>query len=161
MSKKIGVGIIGASADRGWARVAHLPALQSLGAYEIRAVSTTRRETAERSARELGIDLFFDNHRDLLARPEVDLAVVAVNVTFHRQVATAAIEAAKMVFCEWPLGRNLLEAQEIASLARKGCQNVDRSPGSTFACRPIYPRSPRRWLCRKASQHKRPGLRSG
>lgn len=57
--------------------------------------------------------------RDLLARPEVDLAVVAVNVTFHRQVATAAIEAGKMVFCEWPLGRNLLEAQEIASLARE------------------------------------------
>ena len=119
MRKKIGVGIIGASADRGWARVAHLPALQSLGAYEIRAVSTTRRETAERSARELGIDLFFDNHHDLLTRPEVDLAVVAVNVTFHRQVATAAIEAGKMVFCEWPLGRNLLEAQEIASLARE------------------------------------------
>lgn len=125
MAEKIGVGIIGAGADRGWARAAHVPALRALPAYEIRAVSASRRDSAEQSAQALGVGLAFDNHNDLLARPEIDLVVVAVNVTRHHEVATAAIAAGKMVFCEWPLGRNLAEAEEIADLARrKGVRTV-------------------------------------
>jgi predicted dehydrogenase len=115
---KIGIGIIGASPDRGWARAAHVPALQALSNYEIRAVSTTRRATAERSAEALGALLAFDNHHELVTRPEVDLVVIAVNVTRHHELATAALAAGKMVYCEWPLGRNLAEAEEIAALAR-------------------------------------------
>ena len=125
MAGKIGVGIIGASAERGWALAAHIPALRALPNYEIRAISASRRESAERSARALGVGLAFEHHRELLARPEVDLAVIAVNVTRHREVALAAIEAGKMVFCEWPLGRNLAEAEEIAAFARqKGVKTV-------------------------------------
>ncbi len=72
-STKIGVGIIGASPNRGWALAAHIPALQALPNYEIRAVSTSRRESAEKSAQTLGVALAFDNHTDLIARPEIDL----------------------------------------------------------------------------------------
>lgn len=114
---KIGVGIIGAGAERGWARVSHIPALMKLDDYEIRAVSTARQETADRVARELGVPLAFGDYRDLLRRPEVNLVVIAVNVIHHYDIAAAAIDAGKMVLCEWPLGRNLQEATELAESA--------------------------------------------
>jgi predicted dehydrogenase len=118
MFKRIGVGIIGASPDRGWAKEAHLPALLALPEFEIRAVSTTRQHSAEESAKRVNSSLAFDDHRPLLARSEVDLVVISVNVMRHREIALAAIAAGKSVFCEWPLGRNLAEAEEMATAAR-------------------------------------------
>jgi predicted dehydrogenase len=124
-STKIGVGIIGASPNRGWALAAHVPALKALPDYEIRAVSTSRRESAEKSAQALGVALAFDNHADLIARPEIDLVLVAVQVAHHNELAKTALTAGKMVYCEWPLGSNLKESEEIASLAQqKGLKTV-------------------------------------
>jgi predicted dehydrogenase len=119
MATTIGGGIVGASSHRGWARAAHVPALHALPGYEIRAVSTTRRDTAEQSAREIGALLAFDSHQALIARPEIDLVVVAVNVTHHHEIVRAALSAGKMVYCEWPLARNLAEAEDLAALASK------------------------------------------
>lgn len=43
----------------------------------------------------------------------------------HLEVATAAIGAGKHVYCEWPLGNGLAEAEEMAALARaKGVLGV-------------------------------------
>ncbi len=61
--KKIGVGIIGASPERGWAVWAHVPALQALPQYEIRAVSTSRKESADAARRDLHVNAF-DNPYD-------------------------------------------------------------------------------------------------
>jgi predicted dehydrogenase len=125
MKDVIRVGIIGASPSRGWALAAHVPALQSLPDFEIYAVSTTNKHSAERSAQALHATLAFDNHRDLLARSEIDLVVIAVNVTKHRELVLAALSAGKRVYCEWPLGRNLTEAEEITALAgRRGLQSI-------------------------------------
>jgi predicted dehydrogenase len=76
-------------------------------------------ETARRSAEAAGARLAFDNAPDLALHPDVDLVVVAVNVTQHLEAVRAAIGAGKMVYCEWPLGRNLDEAEELARLARE------------------------------------------
>ena len=47
-AQRIRVGIIGANPDRGWAAQAHIPALTSLSDdFEITALSTTRRESAD------------------------------------------------------------------------------------------------------------------
>lgn len=118
MTRKIGVGIIGASADRGWAALAHVPALKSLPDFEITALSTTRRESAEAAAAQFGVPHAFDNHHDLVAHPSVDLVAVTVKVPAHLELVTAAINAGKMVYCEWPLGNGLAEAEQMAALAR-------------------------------------------
>jgi predicted dehydrogenase len=115
---KIGVGIIGLSAQRGWAATAHVPALKSLSGFEIRALSTTREETAKESAAKFGISQAFSDYRDLVIRPEVDLVVVTVKVPYHFELVTSALNAGKMVYCEWPLGNGLKEAEEMAELAR-------------------------------------------
>lgn len=119
LAKRIGVGIVGASTQRGWARAAHIPALQALDAFEIRALSTTRMASARASAEVLGIDLAFDNHQALVTHPEIDLVVVAVKVPEHHAIVSDALDADKMVYCEWPLGRNLAEAVELATKARE------------------------------------------
>jgi predicted dehydrogenase len=117
--KKIGVGIIGASPVRSWAMNAHIPALRSLPQFELTAVSTSRKETAAEAAKVFGVSLAFDNHRDLLSRPEVDLAVISVKVPFHMELASAALKARKAVYCEWPLGNGLAEAEQLAAMARE------------------------------------------
>src|SRR6266849_5091160 len=119
-TKRIRVGIIGANPDRGWAAQAHIPALRSLSDdFEITALSTSRRASAD-AARELfGVPAGFDNHEELVNSPAVDVVAVTVKVPYHLELATAALEARKAVYCEWPLGNGLNEAETLAALAKK------------------------------------------
>src|SRR2546423_9882127 len=118
--KRIRVGIIGASPDRGWAAQAHIPALRSLSdEFEITALSTTRRESADAAGKHFGVPLAFDNHQELVNSPTVDVVAVTVKVPYHLQLATAALEAGKAVYCERPLGNGLTEAETMAALAKK------------------------------------------
>lgn len=118
--KRIRVGIIGANPDRGWAAQAHIPALKSLSDdFEITALSTTRRESAQAAGILFGVPLTFDNHHDLVNSSNVDVVVVTVKVPYHLELASAALNAGKAVYCEWPLGNGLHEAQTLAALAKK------------------------------------------
>ena len=119
-AKRIRVGIIGANPDRGWASVAHIPALRSLSDdFEITAVSTTRRESAKAAGRRFGVPAAFDDHRELVNSPAVDVVAVTVKVPHHLELATAALAAGKAVYCEWPLGNGLKEAETLAALAKE------------------------------------------
>src|SRR3989475_6734095 len=120
MTKRIRVGIIGANPDRGWAAQAHIPALRSLpDDFEITALSTSRRESADAASRRFGVPLAFDNTQDLVTRADVDVVAITVKVPHHLELATAALEARKAVYCEWPLGNGLAEAEALAALAKK------------------------------------------
>ena len=119
-TKRIRVGIIGANPDRGWAAQAHIPALKSLSDdFEITALSTSRRESAEAASKLFGVPLAFDNHQDLVNSAVVDVVAITVKVPYHLELATAALDAGKAVYCEWPLGNGLKEAQTLATLAKK------------------------------------------
>jgi predicted dehydrogenase len=112
-----GVGIIGASASRGWAAAAHIPALQALSNYEIRALSASSAESARAAGEAYGVSAVFSDHEQLVTRPDVDVVAVTVKVPHHRELVTAALAAGKAVYCEWPLGRDLDDAQAMAKLA--------------------------------------------
>src|SRR5256885_14631775 len=119
-TKRIRVGIIGANPDRGWAAQAHIPALKSLSDdFEITALSTSRRESADAARKLFGVPVAFDNHRELVNRADVDVVAIAVKVPYHLALATAALDAGKAVYCEWPLGNGLQEAETLAALAKK------------------------------------------
>ena len=118
MSATIGVGVIGVAPGRSWAAIAHIPALRALPAFEVRALSTTRMDSAQAAAAEFGVAQAFDNHVDLVNAPGVDLVAVTVKVPHHRALVLAALEAGKHVYCEWPLGNGLAEAEEMAALAQ-------------------------------------------
>jgi predicted dehydrogenase len=116
---KIGVGIIGASGVASWAARSHVPALAQLQNFELRALSTTSQASADDAARRFGVPLAFDNHRDLIAHPDVELVVISVRVPYHHEIARAIIEARKPIFCEWPLGNGLIEAIDLAERAEE------------------------------------------
>lgn len=124
-SSKIRVGIVGASTSRGFASIAHIPALRALPQFEIVAVGTTRRETAEAAARHYQVPLAFADTRELARHSDVDLVTVSVKVPDHYEPVMAAIEAGKHVYCEWPLGRNTAEAERMLEAAeRRGIRHA-------------------------------------
>jgi predicted dehydrogenase len=121
VADRIRVGIVGATVTvggSGWGANAHVPALHSLPDYELKAVCTAHEETAKASAEKFGAPLYFDNIEAMAAHPEIDLIVVSVRVPWHHDLVMAALRAGKAVFCEWPLGANLGEAQRMADFAR-------------------------------------------
>lgn len=118
MARKIRVGIIGANPARGWAHDAHIPALQALPDYEITALSTSRADSARAAAAKYGVAHAFDHHQGLVTCPEVDLVAVTVKVPYHHELVSAALDAGKHVYCEWPLGNGLAEAEDLAARAR-------------------------------------------
>jgi len=118
-SSKIRVGIVGASANRGFASIAHIPALRALPQFEIVAVCTTRQDSAEMAARHYGVPLAFSDPAKLAQHPDVDLVTVSVKVPDHRRPVMAAIDAGKHVYCEWPLGRDTDEAVRMLDAAKR------------------------------------------
>lgn len=117
--KPIRVGVIGASTERGWAGMAHIPALRALGAYEVKAVCTTNMTSAEAVAKAFDIPLAFDDPAALAEHPDVDLITVTVKAPAHYTVLTKILDAGKPVLCEWPVGCDARETAALVDAARK------------------------------------------
>jgi predicted dehydrogenase len=101
----------------GWGANAHVPALRALPDYELWAVCTAHEETARASANAFGAELAFHDFATMLAEPQIDLVTVVVRVPGHHDLVMQALEAGKAVFCEWPLGASVAEAERMAALA--------------------------------------------
>jgi predicted dehydrogenase len=124
-SSKIRVGIVGANPNRGFASIAHIPALQALPEFEIAAVCTSRQDSAEAAARHYGAPAAYCDPEQLARDPGVDLVTVSVKVPDHYRPVMAAIEAGKHVYCEWPLGRDTAEANRMFEAAeRRGVRHA-------------------------------------
>jgi predicted dehydrogenase len=117
MANPISVGIIGANATRGWALGTHVPALKALPGFELIAVATRHEESARATAELFEVPYAFGDPAQLIAHPDVDLVTVSVKVPHHHELTRAALEAGKHVFCEWPLGANTAEAEDLLELA--------------------------------------------
>ena len=118
VAKDLGVGIIGASADRGWAKASHVPAVQGLAGLELAAVASGSQAKADEAAKSFGAKAGYANGKDLIKDPAVDIVTIAVKVPDHRELVLTALEAGKHIYCEWPLGRNLAETKELAAAAK-------------------------------------------
>ena len=115
-SDRLRVGFIGANGR--WGPSAHAPALQRLPETEIYAVCTAHADTAQAAAEKYHVARAYGDIRAMGADPGVEAALVAVRVPAHYALCKAAIEAGKHVYCEWPLGADTREAEELAALAR-------------------------------------------
>jgi predicted dehydrogenase len=124
-ANKIRLGIIGANINTGWAPRSHLPALASHPDIELAAVCTTKQSSADETAKKYNVPLAFDDHRKMLDRKDIDAVAVVVRVPSHYQPTIDAIEAGKHVYTEWPLGKTLAEAKDMAERSnRKGVRHM-------------------------------------
>jgi predicted dehydrogenase len=118
MTAKLRVGIIGANAEGSWGSYAHLPALAALDGLEATAVATSRQSTADATAAKFGLRHAFGDPRRLVEHPDVDIVSICVRVPAHRDLVLLALAAGKHVYCEWPLGRETGEAEELLLAAK-------------------------------------------
>jgi predicted dehydrogenase len=111
---KIRVGILGAG---GWTKYGHIPALQTLKAFEVVAVCSRKQESAEKTAAQFSIPRVFGREQDLIDHPDVDLVAVVYPAHEHAPLVKAAIAAGKEVYCEWPLTTSTAKSEELLALA--------------------------------------------
>lgn len=116
----LNVGFIGLNPDSHWAATAHLPALNALqDKFRIVGVANSTLASAKKTAAALNLPYAFATPNELVTSEEVDVVVITVKVPHHFALVSAALMAGKHVYCEWPLGNGLEEAQALAELAKE------------------------------------------
>lgn len=103
----------------------HVPALRDAEGVEVVAVADTSLERAWIVARALGLpaSACTTDHRDLLARADVDAVSIATPPASHRPLVEEAAAAGKHVICEKPLATTLADADAmIGACAQAGVQ---------------------------------------
>ncbi len=139
---KIGIGIVGG----GYMGKAHAVAYSAVGAVfgtrlrpVLEMVCASSPESAERYRKELGFNRATDDWRTLVADPAVEAVVIASPQSLHREIAGAAFQHGKPVFCEKPLGASLADSRAMVAAAEASGTvnmvgfNYIRTPASQFA----------------------------
>lgn len=130
MSKEIKIGLIGA----GWMGKAHTTAFHNarmifgddMPVFEL--VSDVSEDAVAKFAKNMGYNRYTTNWMDVVADPEIDLVDVATPNCMHYEMAKAALEHGKHVFCEKPLSLSAEQSRELADLAKeKGVVNYFRT----------------------------------
>lgn len=118
MSKKIRVGIIGCG---GIANGKHLPSLSKLEQVEIAAFCDIISERAIKSAEKYGTGnaKVYENYKELLKDPSIDVVHVCTPNVSHAEISIAAMEADKHVMCEKPMAKTSEEAREMVDAAKR------------------------------------------
>ncbi len=85
---------------------------------EYAGVCTTKTETAESSARLLGISRYTVNEDELINDPSIDIIDICTPNVFHYETLKKAINAGKHIYCEKPMCVTYAQAKEIDELAK-------------------------------------------
>jgi predicted dehydrogenase len=56
---------------------------------------------------------WYDNYRDLLANPDIEMVVIALPLHLHAEASIAAMRAGKHVLCEKLMGRTIAQCKEM------------------------------------------------
>ncbi|UJR32639.1 hypothetical protein I4U23_020099 [Adineta vaga] len=124
MASKINIGFIGLSKGR-WAENAHARYLQNSSIYSIKALANSTIESAKSAADAFGIEKYYGSPEELAQDSQVDTVVVSVKVPLHKPLIMPAVLQGKNAIVEWPLARNLQEAEELTQLAQsKGIKTM-------------------------------------
>lgn len=142
MSQPLNVGLIG----NGFMARVHSNAYRKVNCFfdldyrpVLQATCSRNEDKACAFAQKWGFASTETDWRKLVERPDIDLVDICVPNYLHCQIAVAAAEAGKMVFCEKPLSTNVLEGQQMcAAVERAGvpnlvCYNCRRVPAVTLA----------------------------
>ncbi len=141
-TREIGIGIVGG----GYMGKAHSVAMSAVGSVfgtcmrpRLEMICTTSEQGAAEKARSLGFCRSTARWQDLVSDPNVEAIVIASPQQTHLEIAKAAFDRKKPVFCEKPLGQNLAQSREMVAAANaSGAVNMVgfnyiRTPASQLA----------------------------
>lgn len=119
--KKIGVGLIGTGYmgkchALAWSGVK--PVFGDVPAIRLTHLAEVNAELARKKADEFGFEKATGNWRELISDPEVDIVSVTTPNEFHAEMAIAALQAGKHVWCEKPMAPSELDARRMLEAAR-------------------------------------------
>jgi predicted dehydrogenase len=126
-SKRLTIGCIGMGKQMGGHVGSFLPR-DDVQVVAVCDVDTTRREHAKKRvdeaySKKAGTTqtgcAAYNDFRELLARKDIDIVVIATPDHWHAYIAIAAVQAGKDVYCEKPLTHNVREAVELVKAVRK------------------------------------------
>lgn len=83
---------------------------------QIAGVATSRKESAQKAAAEIGCDFYTDDFQALIMRDDVDVIDCCTPNNTHEAVVVAAAKAGKHIYCEKPLASTLDEARRIVAV---------------------------------------------
>jgi predicted dehydrogenase len=125
-TKPIRVGLIGLTARPNiydWAGTVHLAYYKKSPLYKLVAVSNSSIGAAHAAIKKYELDSSvvkaYGSPQDLADDPDIDLSVVVVRTSKHKELIMPSLMKGKSAFVEWPLGRTLEEAEEMAEAAQK------------------------------------------
>lgn len=121
--RTIRIGLVGA----GWMGKAHSAAIMNSlmlfgkesGVPEYEIVADANLEAARAAHELLGYKRYTADWKEVVSDPHVDLVDIATPNAFHYEVAKAALENGKHVYCEKPLSISPAESAELAAMAAK------------------------------------------
>ena len=91
-------------------------------------------EWVAQSAKTLGWQDVETDWRKLIARDDIDAIDITAPSNFHKEIAIAAAQNGKHVFCEKPLALNLKDAREMLEVAKKA--NIRHQIGFNYRFAP-------------------------
>jgi len=113
---RIRLAVLGAG---GFARLVHLPNLQSLSnRFALQAVVTRTGHSAAAVGRQFGAAYVSTDYEAVLADPEVDAVLIATRHHLHGAMALAALRAGKHVLVEKPLALTEAELDALDTFIR-------------------------------------------
>jgi predicted dehydrogenase len=123
MPKQVNVGLIGYS----FMGKAHSHAYKDMAFFfpeaaavpGMKAICGRNRANVRAAAATFGWEGYETDWRKLIKRDDIDLVDVSTPGDTHAEIAIAAAEAGKHVFCEKPLANSLAEARAMAAAVRK------------------------------------------
>ncbi len=134
----IGYGLMGRAHSNAYKRVGDFfPELEYRPV--LKAVCARNKERVQAFADQWGYQSFETNWSALIADGDIDAIDICVPNNMHAEIAIAAAEAGKMVLCEKPLARTVVEAQPMVDAVEKAgvkntvWYNYRRVPAVTLA----------------------------
>ncbi|QQE10769.1 Gfo/Idh/MocA family oxidoreductase [Planctomycetota bacterium] len=108
------VGFIGAGAI---CEQRHLPNLKALGHVAFVSVCNRSEQSSTRIAEKWGFKDIDNDWRELIARDDIDAVFIGTWPYTHAEMAVAALEAGKHVFCQARMAANLEQATQMLEAA--------------------------------------------
>jgi predicted dehydrogenase len=112
----IGTGYMGKCHALAWNGVA--PVFGDVERPRLVGLAEVNPELAAKKAAEFGFERSTGNWRDLVADPEIAVISVTTPNQFHAEMAIAALEAGKHVWCEKPMATSFADAERMLAAQR-------------------------------------------
>lgn len=137
MKRELNVGLVGYK----FMGKAHSNAFRQMSMFfdttckiNMKAICGRDRKWVSQAYEKFGWESFETSYEELVSRDDIDIIDITTPSNFHKEIAMAAAENGKHVFCEKPLALNLKDAREMQHCAVK--YNVKNQVGFNYRFAP-------------------------